>query len=209
MPKESIIILARWKEKKKKELGEENFNTYVAKMKSLGQRAHEAIQSAIMHSDKAQTLDSEVEGYYNSVKYLLDVISSVVETEKDCFHPLLQYKGRFDAVICLNKSDPVLVDWKTVHEPKRVTTIERAYEAPLQLAAYVGAYNLTRPEGSPEIRKALLAYCYADGYPADRIVLQEEDLSKFWAQWLERLNIFHNQIKQTVKPKKVDAGSEN
>ena len=60
--------------------------------------------------------------------------------ESQVIHPTLNYVGYFDALAYHKKSKKVvLIDWKT--SEKKKSTLAKTFDAPLQVAAYVGALN--------------------------------------------------------------------
>ncbi|VEL27810.1 unnamed protein product, partial [Protopolystoma xenopodis] len=98
-PPEETAILLRWQEKKKKELGEAGFITYIQKNKSLGNQAHALIQHRLVHHSFPEGLSESLLGYCKSVEFLLDHVSHTHSSEQDCTHSFLGYRGRYDSVI--------------------------------------------------------------------------------------------------------------
>lgn len=113
-----------------------------------------------------------------------------------------------------NDSVFFLTEWKTVHESKRITSLEKAYDAPLQVAAYAAAYNFTRPSETPQVRRlspsihqtilynfkvrrGLLTYAYADGYPADVLILDEDALEYYFQTWCSRVEAYYQSLRSS------------
>ena len=68
------------------------------------------------------------------------IFRPALSLESQVMHPTLNYVGYFDALAFHKKSDKiVLIDWKT--SEKKKSKLQRTYDAPLQVAAYVGALN--------------------------------------------------------------------
>uniref|UniRef100_A0A0X3Q7R0 Mitochondrial genome maintenance exonuclease 1 n=1 Tax=Schistocephalus solidus TaxID=70667 RepID=A0A0X3Q7R0_SCHSO len=195
MPLENALILRRWQEKMKKQMGDQGFNEFMSRIKRLGKDVHQTIADLLLHKIEIPDVPEPVQGYIRSLECVLTRVTATHLVEEDCFHPILGYRGRFDSINCF-QTPPisfVLTEWKTVHESKRVTSLEKAYDAPLQVAAYIGAYNITRAPQLPEVRQGLIAYAYADGYPTDILIMGEEQLKHYWTIWCNRVSAFYEQ----------------
>ncbi|CAH8444657.1 unnamed protein product [Schistosoma turkestanicum] len=192
-PLQSTIALRKWQEKKKTELGEDGFQEYMRELQCLGKAVHSSVETRLRKGEFPSNLPENVSKYCESLKYILDNLKSS-EMETNCFHPRLKYRGRFDSIVFFNDiNEPILTEWKTVHESKRILTIDQAYDSPLQVAAYIGAYNFSRYPESLPVKKGMLVYSYSDGYPAARFVLDETNLLHYWELWCERVKAYHEQ----------------
>ncbi|PAA70184.1 hypothetical protein BOX15_Mlig003194g1, partial [Macrostomum lignano] len=147
-PPESAIALARWLRKKQEALGPEGFARYRAGLLSAGTQLHRSIWSYLESGD-AQP-EAEVAGFFQSVLPILRTVESVQSQEALVVHQQLGYKGRLDCLARLRPDEgdvnsgrqrpELLIEWKTAHE-RKIAGLKDAYDAPLQLASYLGALN--------------------------------------------------------------------
>ena len=79
-------------------------------------------------------------------------------------------------------------DLKTTKNAKN--SLESTYDAPLQVAAYVGALNHD-PRYPFQIENALVVVVNKDGVPATALKMSKTLLKKYWLQWVERCHRFH------------------
>ena len=113
--------------------------------------------------------------------------------ESQVIHPTLNYVGYFDALTFDKKSKKVvLIDWKSSEKVK--TSIKYMYEAPLQVAAYVGALNQDS-RYSFQIENAQLVVAFKNGQEAAIFKIGKAALVKYWVQWVERCQMYQKLIK--------------
>ena len=114
--------------------------------------------------------------------------------ESSVVHPELKYKGYLDCVtICFDesnfksKSKLALIDWKT--SSKQKNTLSATFDNPLQVAAYIGAFN--HDERYPvQVNDGLIVVVYNDGSPARLLPIGEKKLEQYWRAWLQRLKLY-------------------
>ena len=120
--------------------------------------------------------------------------SPAVSIESSVIHPELNYKGYLDCVaICKDesnyksKSKLVLIDWKT--SSKQKDTLSATFDNPLQVAAYIGAFN--HDDRYPvQVNEGLLVVVHNDGSPAKLLPIGEKRLEQYWNAWLHRLKLY-------------------
>ena len=117
-----------------------------------------------------------------------------LSTESLVFHPTLNYKGYMDCcTICYDernfksKSKLVLIDWKTSQKPKE--TLGSTFDNPLQIAAYVGAFNHDT-RYPVQVNEGLIVVVYNTGRPANILPIRLKTLEKYWKIWLQRLSLY-------------------
>ena len=117
-----------------------------------------------------------------------------LSSESLVVHPDLKYKGYMDCVtICYDESNfkskakLVLIDWKTSQKAKE--TLNATFDNPLQIAAYIGAFN--HDDRYPvQVNEGMIVVVYNDGRPAKLLPISRNQLEKYWKAWLQRLNLY-------------------
>nr|CAB3263813.1 mitochondrial genome maintenance exonuclease 1 [Phallusia mammillata] len=176
------ILLAN--RRKMTQLGLSQFNDDLSESIQNGKTFHSTISD---HLKGFPTSDTEMEDHtkklWDSVNPILRKITEVRHVERWVAHPDLGYKGTLD---CIGefRGKWHLIEWKTSMRKKE--SIMRCYNAPMQLAAYTGAYNITT-KMTHQIKNGLLVYVYHDGSPADTFELNTPMMKYYWDQWLRRL----------------------
>ena len=87
----------------------------------------------------------------------------------------------------------ILIDWKT--SKKQKLKLRHTFDAPIQIAAYVGALNHD-PRYPFQIENAMIAVVYNDGSEANLIHMDKKELIRHWIMWLNRLKQYEKLVEQ-------------
>ncbi|XP_033220425.1 uncharacterized protein LOC117175025 [Belonocnema kinseyi] len=190
MSEASKKALAIWKEGMIQKLGREVFDAYQKDLFKDGHDLHSSIESRLLQ--KEYEIPERVKPAFKSVENVLKEIQSVTALETHVVHPKLNYRGITDCVATY-RDELCLIDWKK--SDKRKDTISSVYDAPIQVASYVGALNadLKYPF---EIKKGLVVVAYTSGEEASVYELVQEDLFIYWKAWLRRLQKYFVELKK-------------
>ncbi|VIO99266.1 Protein C20orf72 homolog, putative [Brugia malayi] len=194
-------LLYQWQLKMIKQLGGLGaFKKYMRIRMQSGTQYHSCIQKILEELRKRESfpddiveqitseVDSSVASYLSSVLPILRTLDSKnMELERPTSHHGLCYSGRFDATITY-KDALFLMDWKTASSGSSkdaCTGIEKMYNDPVQLAAYIGAVN-SDPNFRmlPEIRYGAIVVAKEDGSVADVVEMNSSHLEVYWNKWL-------------------------
>ncbi|VDK88408.1 unnamed protein product [Onchocerca ochengi] len=186
-------LLYRWQLKMIKQLGGLGaFKKYVRVRMQSGTQYHNCLQRILEElrmrgsfpDDVAEQITSKVDisvaNYLNSVLPILRTLNNKnMELERPTSHHGLCYSGRFDAAVTY-KDALFLMDWKTASlgsSKDTCTGIEKMYNDPVQLAAYVGAVN-SDPNFRmlPEIRYGAIVVAKENGSVADVVEMNSSHL---------------------------------
>lgn len=123
--------------------------------------------------------------YWQSIEPVLQSVSQVHLVESAVYHQEQGYAGRLD---CVGEwqGELCVFDWKTASKPKKQEWIT---DYCLQVTAYTAAVNHLY---HVQIDRALIAIAL-ESQPAQLFLLDEEDLSLYWQQFLLRLRLWHQQ----------------
>jgi len=184
-PPEMEFYLKRWQTKKIAELGEEGFKTYKEHLFSRGHHLHRCMEEFLHGSAVRDVYVPEgIQGVWQSMQHVLPHVAPSPDVEAYVKHPHLHYTGRVDAVTQY-KDQLSVIDWKI--SEKRKSTLESTFDYPLQVAAYLGAYNAD-PTYHKQVSSGLIVVCYEDGHPADVLPMTANAVQYYWQQWLRKLH---------------------
>ena len=190
MPVESRLALQKWEERKVAEMGREAFDLMQKDTLKRGEKLHWYLQNHFngeTDSIVARDEDPILANLCESVEPVLSHLDRPLAIESHVVHPRLGYKGYLDCAAIYKKSHLVLIDWKTSERKKK--RLADTFEAPLQLAAYVGAVNHDS-NYSANINRAMLVVLYNDGSEASIFHMLEGTLNNYWGKWIDRINLY-------------------
>jgi genome maintenance exonuclease 1 len=103
--------------------------------------------------------------------------------ESPVLHYDLNYAGVVDCVASY-QGIPCVCEWKTADKPKG--SIERLFDYPLQLTAYLGAVNLAYQNYGVKLEHALLVVAIPE-MPAEVFWFEPEAIKDYWEEWEKRV----------------------
>ncbi|XP_013184588.1 mitochondrial genome maintenance exonuclease 1 [Amyelois transitella] len=184
MTEESRAALEKWKQERIAEMGQAEFDKFYEAQMAVGTKFHSTLKNYFTQPQTQLRIEKEVEGVWVSVADVLKHISSPKAIESNVVHPVLKYRGIFDAIADY-EDKPTLIEWKKSDKPRK--SISLTYDNPVQVAAYFGAVCNDLNYKHLNVRDALLVIAYTDGSKADAYHLSTDKLREHWAQWLIRL----------------------
>lgn len=203
MTEESQKALEKWKQERIAEMGQEEFSRFYEAQMAVGTKFHDTLKRYFTQPRNQLCIEKDVEGVWTSVADVLQRISSPKAIESNVVHPLLKYRGIFDAIADYEEK-PTLIEWKKSDKPRK--SLALTYDNPVQLAAYFGAVCNDLNYKHFNVRDALLVIAYTDGSKADSFHLNTDHLREHWARWLIRLE---NYIKKHgSEPEKILKGGK-
>ena len=176
-PQEDRDRLANWRQR----VGATEANKISGNASRRGTQTHKQIQRYLLGEDAPCPDASRL--YWESIEPVLQEINTVKLIEGPVFHYELSYAGRVDCVASY-KGIPCVCEWKTADKPKG--SIERLYEYPLQLTAYLGAVNQYYKDYGVKLDHALLVVAIPE-MPAEVFWFEPPAMKDYWQQWEQRV----------------------
>lgn len=146
-----------------------------------GTQTHKQIQRYLQGESKP--CPDAVLPYWRSIEPVLQDIQEVRLIEGSVFHYGLSYGGKVDCVASY-QGIPCVCEWKTADKPKG--SIERLYDYPLQLSAYLGAVNDYYQDYGIQLSCALLIVAIPET-PAEVFWFEPAQMKDYWQLWEERV----------------------
>ncbi|XP_011642320.2 mitochondrial genome maintenance exonuclease 1-like [Pogonomyrmex barbatus] len=185
MSSESELALQVWKQRMIEKLGEKGFTAYQKVLLEEGKLLHSCIAESLL--GKEYEIPPRIESAFKSVQYILKDICYVKAIETHVAHTKLCYKGVVDC-IARYRDHNYVIDWKNSDRQK--LNLKYTYDAPVQLAAYIGAINASNLYPF-EIKRGLLVIVYTNGAPATVHDVSDDTLQQYWTAWLRRLQQYY------------------
>uniref|UniRef100_A0A0C9QIB2 Mitochondrial genome maintenance exonuclease 1 n=1 Tax=Fopius arisanus TaxID=64838 RepID=A0A0C9QIB2_9HYME len=181
MSEEAKLILAKWKKKKIKELGEEGFDEYCKSLLEDSKIMHLLIEKSLRREELPE-VPQHLKPSFNSVKLVLKDLSHIRMLESHVVHPTLGYRGFIDCVASY-RGNLCIIDWK---KSEKIKTLSTTYDSPLQVSAYIGALNAD-PNYPFQVKSGLVVIAYTRGQPPSVFEFTAAKLEFYWREWLKRL----------------------
>ncbi|CAL7943428.1 unnamed protein product [Xylocopa violacea] len=172
--------------------GEEYFKILRKELLDDGKLFHSCVQNILLN--KESEIPPHIKPAYFSIGPILKHIQTVHAVELYVTHPVLRYKGIIDCIVSY-RDQPCIIDWKKSRKQK--ASLAATFDAPIQLAAYIGAINASN-KYSFRIDRGLIVVAYTTGEPASIYELKDVTLQKTWTMWLRRLEQFYMGLNETT-----------
>lgn len=185
MSPESKLALEAWKERMIKKLGQEGFEMHQKALLEDGISLHSCIAQSLL--GKEYEVPSRIEPVFKSAQCVLGDVHHVRAIETYVAHKKLHYKGVVDCIASY-RGENCVIDWKKSDRKK--LNLRSTYDAPVQLAAYIGAINSSN-QYPFLIKRGLLVIAYTCGAPATVYEVSDNTLQQYWSAWLRRLQKYH------------------
>lgn len=169
--------LANWKQR----VGVAEASQITKTASSRGTQTHKHIQRYLLGEEKP--IPDTVLPYWNSIEPVLQDIHDIRLVEGSVFHRDLRYAGKVDCVASY-RGIPCVCEWKTADKPKN--TVDRLYDYPLQLTAYMGGVNQSYQDYDIKIESALLVVALPE-MPAEVFWFEPEAMMNYWQKWQKRV----------------------
>jgi len=176
-PQEQRDRLVNWRQR----LGTDEANRISGAASRRGTQTHKQIQRYLGGEDIPCPEASRP--YWESIKPVLQNIDSVRLLEGLVFHHDLSYGGIVDCVASY-KGIPCVCEWKTADKSKG--SVERLFDYPLQLAAYLGAVNQYYQDYGVKLAHTLLVVAIPQ-MPAEVFWFEPAAVDLYWQQWEKRV----------------------
>ena len=187
--------LIKWKMEHIYTLGLEGFRKQSDATRKKGTDFHRSIERMLKHETLAH---DELTMCVASAKKIIqsEFQGNMLLIEKNIFHDKLFYNGRIDS-LGYYKDCLCLIDWKQSEKTK--PTLRELYNAPIQMASYVGAFlsdsNHESIRRQHKIKNALIINVTDKG-ETNVHLLNYQQIEFYWFQWLSNLKKFWSAILQ-------------
>ncbi|XP_072756332.1 mitochondrial genome maintenance exonuclease 1 [Anoplolepis gracilipes] len=185
MPLESKLALEAWKKRMIEKLGLEGFEMHQKALLEDGSALHSCIAQSLLRKEYEVPL--RIEPVFKSVQNVLEDVHHVKAIETHVAHNKLRYKGVVDCIASY-RGENYLIDWKK--SDKKKLNLKSTYDAPVQIAAYIGAINASNLYPFV-IKHGLLVIAYTCGAPATVYEVCDNTLQQYWTMWLRRLQDYY------------------
>lgn len=185
--------LIKWQIDKIEELGFDGYKASNNRIKKRGNDFHKATEK-LLKGEQLDTpnLNPDIVNNIDTIKKVLEAEfkNEMVLVEENLLHSKLSYSGRFD---CMGyyKDTLCLIDWKRTDEPKR--ELRSLYDAPVQIAAYIGAF--LNDDRFLELRKEKklengLIINFSESGEVNYHLLSYQQIEFYWYRWMSLLRRF-------------------
>jgi len=188
MSEQSKMALLQWEKHQIAMLGLEGFQKMKSDTFARGHRLHKILENYLETKQLplvSHVTDSITQKHIISISELVKKLENPLLLESAVKHPELNYCGIVDSVLKIGDTI-ALVDWKTSERVKK--TRASLYDAPIQVAAYIGALNSDpRYQELGSICNGAVVVIYNSGLPADVHLYSKRQMQGFWGHWCKRL----------------------
>ncbi|XP_076633549.1 uncharacterized protein LOC143347843 isoform X2 [Colletes latitarsis] len=187
------MLLKAFRERMVKTLGQDNYQINCEEASRNGKLFHSCIAKTLWQKQIDVVMPLTVNLAYNSLKPFLNDLQTIEEINIFVTHPNLRYSVKIDC-IAWYRDTLCIIDWKKTH--KRRESFKMLFDAPLKLAASIGAVNAS--DSNPyRIDTGYIVSGCSDGRPATVHKVNGDVLQNMWVEWLTRLCIYNANFKMT------------